>query len=517
MALVVFVSCDEFLSEEPRSEMSVDQFFSAPSHAHNAVNVLYRNGVAGFYSSGVYAGSRAMLGGYLSGLFDNDYKGQEVHVQHSQNLTLTGSNLGSYFDGAWDPCYQAISRANIAINNIPETPGLTDTEKNQLIAQARFFRAFNYFYLVKTFGDVPLILEAYSSLEDLYVERTPTAQVYAQIVDDLMFAVEQGELDDAPMPENGFRISRGTAAVLLADVYLNMSGYPLQDNKYADAATVAKSIITSGNYSLIQHGATESQSAYNVIRTSDIEDEYLYTVEYDASITENYWQPALSYPNSATAWGIFKYSITNNAYKPSNQFLWVYDDENDLRIQEKQFFHSSHTFMSGGSPVTRTFDTAPYLWHNDEALFETGLNNKDLVVYRYAQVLLIAAEAIARSEGVTAEAIGYLADVRARAYWQTNRSVIVAELTGLSVDEFVEEVWTERLRELALEYKIWPDVQRTRQFPVTSEANKGEVSFVDVVGHTTIWNKTFEEKHLLFPISENERQRNPNLSQNPGY
>ncbi len=517
MALAALTSCDDFLTEEPRSEMSVDQFFSFPSHAYNAVNVLYRTGAPTFYSTGVYSGSRVMLGGYMSGLFDNDYKGQEVHVQHSQNLTLNGSNLAGYFDGAWDACYLAISRANLAIARIPDTPDLTEDEVNQLMAEARFFRAFNYFYLVKTFGDVPLILEAYSSLEDLYVERIPVAQVYAQIVEDLEFAVEQGGLDNVPMTDNDFRISKATAAAVLADVYLNVSGYPVQDDNYAAAATAAKSIINSGNFSLIDHGATEEQSAYNVIRTSDVQDEYIYSIEYDASISENYWQPALSYPNSATAWGIFQYSITNNAYKPMPAFLWIYDETNDLRIQEKQYFHSSLTYMDGGEEITQTFETSPYLWHNDEALFETGQNNKDMVVYRYAEVLLIAAEAIAQSEGVTDEAIGYLADVRARAYWQTDRSAIEAELTGLSVDAFVEEVWKERLRELALEYKIWSDVQRTRMFPVTSEANKGEVSFENVVGHTTVWNKTFQEGHLLFPISENERQRNPNLTQNTGY
>ncbi len=517
LAIGALVSCDDFLAEEPRSEMSVDQFFSYPSHAYNAVNILYRTGAPTFYSTGVYSGSRAMLGGYMSGLFDNPYKGQEVHVQHSQNLTLNGDNLAGYFDGAWDACYLAISRANLAISNIPETPDLTDSEIKQLQAEARFFRAFNYYYLVKTFGDVPLILEAYSSLDDLYVERTPASQVYTQIVEDLKFAVEEGGLENVPMPQNEFRVSQASAATLLADVYLNMSGYPVQDNKYAEAATAARSVINSGNFSLIQHGATESESAYNVMRTSDNEDEYIYSVEYDASISGNYWQPAISYPNSATAWGIFKYSITNNAYKPMPELLWIYDDEKDLRIQEKQFFHSNHTYMDDGEEVTQTFETAPYLWHNDEALFETGKNSKDMMVYRYAEVLLIAAEAIAQSEGVTNEAIGYLADVRSRAYWQTNRSEIVAELTGLSADEFIREVWKERLRELSLEYRLWADVQRTRLFPVTSESDKGAITFENVVGHQTVWNKTFEESHLLFPISENERQRNPNLTQNPGY
>lgn len=517
IGLVVLSSCDDFLAEEPLSEMSVDQFFSYPTHAYNAVNILYRSGVTDYYKTGVYSGSRAMLGGYMTGLFDNDYKGQEFHVQHSQNLTLNGDNLGSYFDGAWDGCYKAISRCNLAINNIPETPDLSDAEIKNLTAQTKFFRAYNYYFLVKTFGDVPLIMDPYSSLENIYVERTASSAVYAQIVEDLKYAVEQGGLEDVAMPINGFRVSKGSAATLLADVYLNMSGFPVQDNKYADAATVAKSIINSGNYSLIENGATESESAYNVIRTSDVEDEYMYSIEYDASIDESYWQPAICYPTEATSWGIFAYSITNNAYRPTNELLWIYDDVKDLRVQNKQFYHSSLTYEEDGAEVTKTFETAPYIWHTDDALFQTGQNNKDIAIYRYAEVLLIAAEAIAKTEGVTAEAIGYLTDVRARAYWQTDRSEVEAELAGLSVDEFVKEVWTERLRELALEYRIWADVQRTHMFPVTTEANKGEVNFVDVVGHTTIWGKTFDEKHLLFPISENERQRNPNLAQNSGY
>jgi len=506
-----------FLSEDPLSEMVTEDFFSSPNHAYDAVNILYRSGCINFYRTGIYSGSRAMLGSYMTGLYDNDYKGQEVHVQHSQNLTLNGHNLASYFDGFWDDCYEAISKANFAISNIPDTPGLSNTEKNKLTAQALFFRALNYYYLVKTFGDVPLILEAYSSLENLYVERTESAQVFSQIVSDLQFVIHQGGLEDRAMPKNEFRISKGSASALLADVYLNMSGFPVQMNKYKEAADIARSVINSGNYSLIPNGSDETKSAYNQLRRSDIEEEYLYTIEYDANIDSNHGQPAICYPSEATAWGIFKYSVTNNAFKPTNELLWIYDDQKDLRIQEKQFFHSSLTYEKDSIQITKEFETAPYLWHDDEALFETGKTGKDMVVYRYAEILLIAAEAIAKTEGITNEAVEYLADVKARAFWETDRNDIIADLSGLSATEFIQEVWAERLREFALEYKIWADIQRTRKFPVTEESSKGKITFVDVVGHITIWDKIIEEKHLLFPISENERQRNPNLSQNIGY
>jgi len=213
------------------------------------------------------------------------------------------------------------------------------------------------------------------------------------------------------------------------------------------------------------------------------------------------------------AFGVFTYSITNNAYRPVEELVRIYDPEKDLRVQEKQFFHTQREIDG----ELYEFELSPYLYHDTEALFTTNRGDKNLNVYRYAEVLLIAAEAIARSEGVTSEAVSYLADVRARAYWQTDRSVIEEELSGLSVQNFVEEVWKERLREFSLEWKIWFDIQRTRQYPTTNEANPGEVNFVNVIGHTNPWGATFQEHHLLFPISDNDLQTNPNLVQNPGY
>ena len=132
-------------------------------------------------------------------------------------------------------------------------------------------------------------------------------------------------------------------------------------------------------------------------------------------------------------------------------------------------------------------------------------------------MLLIAAEAIAQSEGVTNEAVTYLADVRSRAYWQTDRNEIISELQGLSKDQFIEEVWKERYRELPFDFATWPDIQRTRKYPVTSMSNPGEVNFVDLIGHQNPFGATFQEYHLLWPIPNTVLQKNPELVQNPGY
>ena len=515
LGLFFWVSCEDFLVEEPKTQIAVDQYFKTPQDARSTVNILYRDGVTGFFYAGsAYAGSTAMMGGYMSGLFDNEYKGQEVHVQNMQALTLNPVNMSTYFGNQWSSAYQAIGRANMALKYVPETEGLSEAEAQSLLAEARFFRALNYFYLVRAFGAVPLILEPYEEPENLFVERDDQAIVYDQIIEDLNWALAEGGLADATFPDNGFRITNGTVATLLADVHLQRAGFPVQDEtSYAAAAASARSVIESGVYSLIEHGSDEENSAYNVLRTSDNEPEYIYAIEFEESIQDNGWLPAYSYPSQMAALGLFTYAITTNVYRPVEEFILVYDPDLDLRVQEQQFFHTQREIDG----ELYEFELSPYLYHDTEALFETNRGDKNVNVYRYAEVLLIAAEAIARSEGVNAEAVGYLADVRSRAYWETDRAEIEAELSGLSEQEFVEEVWKERLREFALEHKVWSDIQRTRLYPETSEDEPGEVTFVDVIGHTNPWGSTFQEHHLLFPISDDELQRNPALVQNPGY
>jgi hypothetical protein len=510
-------SCEGFLDEEPRNSMSTEQNFSSAAHARNAVNGLYRKGVPMFYADGgVYMPQRATHGGFLSGFFDNEYKGQEVICDYSQKLSITAGNIAGQLDGVWDEAYGAISRANTAISYIPLTPDLSEAEKNTLVAEAKFFRAFNYFYLVRYFGDVPLITEPYESLDGMYVARTPSAEVYALIVKDLAEA-------SAALPANAFcdndhRIGKYTAETILAHVYLQMSGYPMQVNNYAAAATAARNVINSGKHSLIHNGETPETSAYNVIRTVDDNPEYIYNIEFVTGITNNNGRIQTSLPNISSTWSVYKYSITNNAYRPVKEYMNVYDMDKDLRAQQDQFFTYVVTYEKGGEVIRYEIpedkSPAPHLWYEENAAMNTGNCDKDFTIYRYAEVLLIAAEAIAQSEGVTAEAVKYLADVRARAYTSTPRQEIETSLSGLNKDAFVREVWVERMRELVFEFRIWDDIQRTRLYPVASEA---KVTWVNVVGATNPWGQTFKETHLLWPISANEVQRNPAIEPNPGY
>ncbi|MCM4167289.1 SusD-like protein P2 [Arenibacter antarcticus] len=516
LVVVCFSACSDFLEEEPLSELASDQFFKEPDQAYSAVNALYRTGAPNMTDGGVYSGMPLMLGAYMSGFFSNEYAGQELHVSNAQQLTLNGDNIGDYLQGRWRELYLGISRANNAIKYIPETPGLSDEERNQLTAEAKFFRAYSYYYLVRFFGPVPLTTEPYDSLENLYLERSSIADVYVLIEADLKDALDKGGLSTMSMVNNGKRITAGTVATLLSEVYLTMSGAPLNADRYGDAASLAQAIINGayGSYSLVQHDELNTgeldfeNSAYNKIRKSDASaEEHIYIKEFDAAIATSTF-PRYSYPTGFSQDVL--YDIANGAYQPSGSFLDLYDPIKDLRAQEKQYFH---TTLEG---TNKTFPTSPYMWHDDEAMFNTALSGKDQAMMSYADVLLIAAEAIAKSSGVTSDAVNYLAQVRGRAYWDTDIVTINQTLTGLSVDRFVEEVWLERHKELVFEFQNWFDIVRTRKFPVAS--SPGVVNFVNAVGHITDQGKQIEEKHMLLPLPEPEIQRNPSLgTENNGY
>tara|TARA_R110002049_G_scaffold309049_1_gene516196 strand:+ start:5116 stop:6687 length:1572 start_codon:yes stop_codon:yes gene_type:complete len=510
--LIIVFSCDKFLEEEPKNQISINQFFSEPEDVRSVVNSLYGIGAVRRYVSGDFQ-INGMLGGYLSGLFENE-RTERPGPFEANNLTLNSDNMDGYLFDYWRESYDAIAKANVAIKYIPQVEALSATEANELLAQAKFYRAFNYFALVRDFGDVPLVIEPYESLENINIPRDSAELVYALIIEDLEWALTNGGLADVLFTENGYRITKGVVAVTLANVQLQNAGFPVQGGteSYSKAAQVARDIINTGPYALIENGPTPEESAFNVMRISENERETIFSVESDVILKPTSF-PFLSIPKSANVPGLINGDVWI-VYRPLDEYLRVYDPIVDLRGQDRQIWYTSIerdgvTYDFGGL-------WAAYKWYDEVALFETAKGAKDIEINVYSEVLLIAAEAIAQSEGVTAEAVKYLADVRSRAYWQMDRSQIESELSGLSKEQFVEEVWKERLRELPLIFKTWSDIQRTRLFPVTSASNPGEVTFVDVIGHTNPFGGTYADKHMLLPIATRVKDRNPEITGN-GY
>ncbi len=508
-AMLSMNSCKDFLDENPRTEVGGDSYYQTADQAQENVNSLYRIGAPSLYgnANGAYQAPFASIPIMLTGYFTNSYEGQEQINQYSRLLTRQQNTrvVSGRMNDIWNNSFLAINIANGAIKNIPNIE-MSDEVKNRFVAEARFFRAFNYFFLVKMYGPLPLSTEPYDSLDrDFFLSRSSVDSVYAVIEDDLIAAVEA--LPEGTFNSSGRRINKNVAAMALANVYL-------QRSNYADAARYIDMVLQSG-HTLEPNGDLAENSAYNKLRTSDNLAETIYSFEFDPVINPGGSWP--TYGFSASANDVFeKYTIFERAYGPTNRFLNVYAAD-DLRIKPNQFYHWTYTNPDNGK--TWNGGTTAGVWYfvDEDALLNTGRSTKDRNIYRYAEALLIAAESKARATGV-ATAATYLAEVRARAS-TTGKTVAAytSELQGLSVQQFVEEVWKERLRELPLEFKMWDDCLRTGMFPNISESVKGQVTFQTLVGAANGSGAIFKDSDLLFPISMDELQRNPNLTQNKDY
>ncbi|WP_343569288.1 RagB/SusD family nutrient uptake outer membrane protein [Sphingobacterium sp.] len=510
LGLGLTTSCNKFLEEDPKSNLSLDGYYQNSAQAQATVNSLYRRGAPQRYSlaGSAYVGPAASVNTMLTGYFTNSYEGQERVCLFARQLTRQQNTnlITGQMNTIWDESYKAINIANAGVKYIPTISFVSKDQQKSLLAEAKFFRAYNYFYLVKTFGAIPLSTTPVETLEDnLYLERTEVAKVYQLIETDLKEAVQ--DLPAKTFADNGHRITKYVAAMTLANVYL-------QEGKYSEAAEMAKIVVNSA-HKMTENVDLKMSSAYNKLRTTDDLSEVIYAQEYDATISTSNWWTTYAFNSSATT--VFdKYSIFERVFGPTKQFLNVYDTK-DLRIQPNQFFHWKYTNPVNNKTWEST-DAGIWYYFDEQAATVTGRGTKDWNFYRYPEALLIAAEGIAKTSGVSAEAAGYLAQVKARANTEGKSvAAYTAELQTLSADNFVKECWKERLREFPLEFKMWDDIVRTKMFPVISTTEAGKVDFVPLIGAKNGSGATFKETDLLWPISPDEIQRNNKLTQNAGY
>lgn len=514
-------SCDSFLDEKPESEKGTGQAWKTQADAKTGVNALYTSGPLQLNNEQVDGGwtpKATMWGGVMSGLFVDKRK-DRTFTNASEGCNFNVESFDATSKILWKQLYNGVSRANALIENVPKmTSVLTTAEITDYIAQGKFFRAYSYFYLVKEYGGVPYITKPYVAAEGMDVPRTDAAEIYKNIEQDLIDAI-------AALPASSFYTNKGyitksTAQTLLAQVYLQWAGAPLNGGNeyYVKAANMAKEVVAGGQHALVQaEGSSDDlNSAFNVIKTTKASNEIIFAKEYnqkDLSLGSSY--VCRSIGSDAFQWGVFKPAgdVLYNAYLPSSIILNSYLST-DIRNHEKQFFFYKYTDKEG---TTYTLNNAgSWSWFDETALIEGRDGDYNIPVMRYSEVLLIAAEGLART-GSDAEAKTFLNQVRKRA------GIADETATGTAL---VEAILTERLHELPLEFRVWDDIRRTRLYPEADGEQSGKLKWVSLTS-AQIQNKpegvvkqgAIPEYALLWPIPLYDMQANTALvgHQNPGW
>ena len=339
----------------------------------------------------------------------------------------------------WIAIYDAISRVNLILQKVPNVPDLTDAQKNQILGEARFLRALHYHNLVKLWGDVPMPLEPLDSpSEAAAMTRTAKADLYTQILSDLTQAEQL-----MTTPKQARQASLGAVRALRARVQLYNGQY--------QAALDAANAVQAMGYTL----APAFESLFTEEGTDTPED-------------------------------IFRVSFTATEF---NEVGYYYLFDGRWEVAPTADLFNAYTADDLRRDLTLGKDGSDY----EGTKFPTTIGAEDLHVIRFAEVLLIKAEALARLNRLP-EAITELNKTRVRAGLAPIPAAPLPTQAAL-----LDEISTERRLELALEGDRWPDLIRTGR----------ALEVLDIPA-----NRAFQ---LLYPIPAREITVSPGLTQNPGY
>lgn len=390
-------SCEQVLDQTPQT--AVEDKISDASTARAVLNGAY-NGL----QSANYLGTRYTLLPDLAG-GNLRHTGTFFDFNQIASRTVLADNPAS--TAMWIQIYNSIQRANLIIKFVPSITeaGFTETEKKQIVAEARALRAFHYFNLVRWWGGVPVVTEPTSKADgSLNVPRSSVADVYKQITTDL----------DAAFPDlavtNPSRITKNTALAMKCRA-------ALYNKDWAGVNTLADQIIATNRHSLLP-------------KTTDV---------FNGNNTaESIWELQFEATNSNTlAFFLFSTQLGGrNEMRPSPALTAAYALNDNRRI------------------LTTSYDV-------QLKYFRVSTGTDRPVMFRLAEVLLNKAEALAE-QGKNADALVQLNRIRVRAGLAPSPETLVGQ-------ELKDEIFLQRRLELALEGHHFFDLVRTarasKEFP----------------------------------------------------
>jgi hypothetical protein len=487
-------SCKDYLTEKPADFFTPANFPSTEADLKIALG-----GIDNWYTGG------ANQAYYIRGwpMLTEVPSEQTILINNTTDSkyeqdTYTYNSNNEWLFRVWAQIYGAIGQANLLIDRIPKMTTVAQDVKDRYLGAAKFHRALNHFNAVRVWGDVPLMTAPVTDFSTVgSIVRTPMADVYAAIVADLTDAVKLLPIKwpDSATPDDG-RPTRGAAGTMLADVYANMSGEPLKQNHWADAAAAAKVVIDSKAYSLVP-----DVSQLWLVKNKN-GPEHIYSIQFEGLIRNLF--TSQSRPSGiGTESGI-------NYWCTTPEFMDTYADA-DLRkkttfltsvtVGPTTFNYATVGTVKGfGDKSPRFAKPLPYygkFYDNggQSIALNSGRSNLNWPVYRYAETLLLQAEAENEANG-PAGAYASINAVRARAG--------LPALAGLTQSAFRDAVRQERSWELAFESKHLFDLKRWGLYT--------QVIGADVVSKTG-WKAT----NIWAAIPQHEIDINPGMKQNPGY
>jgi starch-binding outer membrane protein, SusD/RagB family len=479
--LISLTACEKFLEERPPSAPSSEDYFNNATEAESSLNGIYRplanNGLWGSTEMRLFVLSEISTDNAAMGPGGVNPNAASVEIDN-HNYTPANNHL----QDVWANMYAGINRANFVLEEVPRV-SMEESFKNRILGEASFLRALYYFYLVQLFGDVPLLLESSKDFSSRPA-RTPAAQVYQQIEQDLQFAETAIDVNRHTGNTSG-RVSRVAAKALLAKVYLTQG-------KWAEAAGKAREVIQTPGYRLWP----DFTDVFN-LPANENQGESIFEVQYNQDGGISSRSMIKTTPRNervGSDQGHGDWVATADLYN-------IYSS----RDRRRTTYSGANNFVLNPADPAQTpfFTRTNNAWYlrkfRDYSLRDRNTNN-NFIVLRLADMYLVLAEALNELQGPDREAILAYNAIRKRAGLNMAIDTLTFDPILISQAGFRDSVLVERRRELAFEGHRWFDLVRTGRLV---EAVK------DVKPAATI-----SERNVLYPIPQSEIDINPNLTQN---
>ena len=532
-AVLGFSSCVE-LDRFPLEELSDGSFWKSATDAEMAVSDLYPS---------------------LPSIYEIDDAINSDDAVHGIKWAAGNVSKGIYdpLDMGWSGSYGAIRQANVILSKIDEVPNYETADKNKVLGQTYFFRAFHYFDLIRTFGDVPYIDKPLTLADQEGITRAPRAEVYSKMMADFDKAIEY--LPTSWSGSDYGRITKGAALAMKARAALYYGDWQV-------AADNAKKCMDLGVYELYDKDNT-GKYAELFWEVADGCDEFICVTQYKSGVNGSY----------LLGWGAFP-TLGWGGINPTQSLVDAFEDIEGAPIAKSALYDETNPFAnrdprlevnvlhdgevmydqtikvaplksSGNTGIGRHGDataTGYYMqkWLDPSVypLTDGWDMGKDQVVIRYAEVLLTYAEAKNELAGLDASAFDAVNQVRRRVGMPELQNSDASKPTYCATqDDLRQRIRNEWRVEFALEggkrqwdirrWGIAMDVMNKPRLglkyelvesPDAKEGDGGMICILyqgdkQAVGEAT----AYKEHNYLYPVPQKEIDLNPNLTQNPGY
>ncbi len=511
-SLVLLFGCTDMLEQVDPTGPTGETFLLTSDELQQAVVGAYaglsrggspfRLGIVGFeqFSDNIYTGS-SLTDGANATWSSFNYDAQD------QNITRT-----------YESMYQLISSCNLVIERAAEADAPAD-EIQQAIAEVTFLRGFAHFFLTLAFGEVPIVTETAKSPSGFAPAPSSVSEVYDQVIADLTFA----ENNLSPTASQGGRVTSWAAKAMLAKVYLFGADELNRPEWYGQSEAKAFDVINNGPYGLFNDLATPEENLISIFQTfNENGKEHIFSVNhFNSGANWSDGNTGSQFPmamnprlrrNGSNMWGFgWAYIFEavdgqwsdDDARKDYN--IWFQDEPVIVNGEDKGLY--DQTGQNRCCAKENGFGFQKF-WYQESFKNVNGQSTLAWPVLRYAELLLIAAEADLLADGsISAAGLAAMNQVRER-----------AGLPNLVGSVTIEQILEERRWELFGEAKRWFDFVRKRNsMPNLIDEASAAIEAGDTDGDDIEFTSFTKERHWKLPYPQRAIDTNPNLVQKPEW